>query len=100
MSSPSANGSGPPPFRITGGAGPYETAAIAAVVEVVAEQERRASAPVRGRLSNWVLASRNGSGPEWRLPRRAVRPVSALVPPPPPGSPAAAQPESHPAPTS
>ena len=98
MSSPSANGSGPPPFRITGGAGPYETAAIAAVVEVVAEQERRASAPVRGRLSNWVLASRNGSGPEWRLPRRANPPASVAGPPSPPGSPAT-QPESSPSPT-
>lgn len=96
MSSPSANGSGAPPFRITGGAGPYETAAIAAVVEVVAEQERRASAPMRGRLSNWVLASRNGSGPEWRLPRRAVRPVSAVSPPPRPS--AVPQPASRPSP--
>ena len=81
MSDPSANGSGPPPLRITGGAGPYETAAIAAVVEMVAEQERRAATPVRGRFSNWALVARHGSAAAgesgWRLPRRITRPVAA-----------------------
>ena len=81
MSNPAANGSGTPPLRITGGAGPYETAAIAAVVELVVEQERRAVVPVRGRFSNWVLVSRSGSAAAgssgWRLPRRVNRPVSA-----------------------
>lgn len=91
MNDHSANGSGPPPLRITGGAGPYETAAIAAVVEMVAEQERRAATPVRGRFSNWALVSRHGSAAAgesgWRLPRRVKRPVAAGEPPPRPGSP-------------
>ena len=94
MSNSAANGSGTPPLRITGGAGPYETAAIAAVVEMVAEQERRAAAPVRGRFSNWVLVSRPGSAAAgssgWRLPRRVNRPVAAGGAPPRPGSPAVA----------
>ena len=89
-SPPSPNGT---PLRIAGGAGPYETAAIAAAVEMVLEEERRASSPVRGRFSNWVMAARNGDGdgfaPGRRPPRRVSRPAAGERPPPPPGSPAA-----------
>ena len=79
-------------MRITGGAGPYETAAIAAVVELATEEEKRASSPTRGRFSNWVMVSRNGTGEGFSFGRRAPRRVSRRAagegPPPPPGSPA------------
>ena len=50
-----------PEIRITGGAGPFAAAAIAAVIQRVLDEEQTAAAtPLhRQRLSDWVMAGRN-----------------------------------------
>ena len=45
-------------FHITGGAGPYEAAAIATAVEHALAEERRAASPPLRRFSNWMMAAR------------------------------------------
>lgn len=46
-------------FRIKGGAGSYETAAIAAVIQHSLAEERRVAAPTRRRFSNWMMVARS-----------------------------------------
>lgn len=46
-------------LRIKGGAGPYETAAIAAVIQHSLAEERRVAAPGRRRFSNWTMVTRS-----------------------------------------
>lgn len=48
-------------IRITGGAGPAQAAAIAAVIDAVIQEERAATSGRRtngNRLSDWVVATR------------------------------------------
>ena len=65
-------------FRITGGAGPSEAAAIAAVIsQVVADEQAAAAIPQsRRRLSAWLIAGRQDafippSGPISRISRQS-----------------------------
>ena len=44
-------------FRITGGAGPYEAAAIAAAVEHSLAEERKVAGPPARRFSNWMMVA-------------------------------------------
>ena len=46
-------------FHITGGAGPYEAAAIAAVIEHALAEERRTTSVRPRRFSNWMMVARN-----------------------------------------
>ena len=46
-------------FQITGGAGPYEAAAITAVVERALAEERRSASPPPRRFSNWMMVTRS-----------------------------------------
>ena len=44
-------------FQITGGAGPYEAAAIAAVIEHSLAEERKVAGPPARRFSNWMMVA-------------------------------------------
>lgn len=44
-------------FRITGGAGPYEAAAIAAAIEHSLAEERKAAPRRTRRFSNWLMVA-------------------------------------------
>lgn len=59
-------------FRIKGAAGPYEAAAITAVLEhALAEERRNGKHPAPRRFSNWKMAGWNGS---YHRPRQASGP--------------------------
>ena len=55
-------------FHISGGAGPYEAAAIAAAVEHALAEERRIASPPPRRFSNWMMVARS----EPFVPPRAI----------------------------
>ncbi len=46
-------------FHIAGGAGPYQAAAVAAVVEHTLAEERRVASPPPRRFSNWMMVARS-----------------------------------------
>jgi len=44
-------------FHITGGAGPYEAAAIGAAIEHSLAEERKVAGPPARRFSNWMMVA-------------------------------------------
>ena len=46
-------------LHIAGGAGPYEAAAIAAVIEHALAEERRVATRLPRRFSNWMMVARS-----------------------------------------
>lgn len=44
-------------FRIAGGAGPYEAAAVAAAIEHSLAEERKVAGPPGRKFSNWMMVA-------------------------------------------
>ena len=44
-------------FHVTGGAGPYEAAAVAAAIEHSLAEERKVAGPPARRFSNWMMVA-------------------------------------------